>query len=103
MQDTNKRQDSGLIRAANRRERRAGMDNWFMAGTAEDPTAKGKVEIKPLEVEGFETPKEKMMRELAEARIRRTESVRQLSDRAKSEVGEFVSYWLDRYAQRFCK
>ena len=103
MQDTNKRQDSGLIRANNRRNRKAGMDNWFIAGTAEDPTGKGKLEVKTLEVEGMETPQEKMMRELEEARTRRVENASKLSEKAKDEVGDFVGYWLDRYAQRFCK
>jgi len=103
MQDTNKRQDSGLIRANNRRSRRAGMDNWFIASVAVDPLAQGKAEVKTLEVEGFETPQEKMMRQLAEARIRRTEGVHKLSKKAKGEVGEFVSYWLNRYEERFCK
>ena len=69
-----------MIKANERRSRKAGMDGWFMAIT----------NVAPLEIETdppkrYEPPK------------------RGLSPKARRDLGSFVASWLDRYAKRYCK
>ena len=87
-------ESAGLVRCNPRRVRHAGMDGWFIPSTAVDPTAEGVLNIPSLEVD-MPKPKKKQSANEFNPFSPKTRIV-ELSPRAKRDIGDFVSHWLDK-------
>jgi hypothetical protein len=77
------------------------MDSWFIPGVATDPGTGYQGEA--LEVDLPKAAPKKAKKSANDFNPFAPKTYVGPSPRAKKEIGSFVSKWLDRYAERFCK